>query len=128
FLRPAADLETAPGIVKVEYLLSEEPEPKLLRRLTVNLLSPEEPEPIEELLCQPVSSFTLRYFDGSQWLETWDSTTRGDCLPVAVEITIERPVTQDSAENKEHRIFRRVVNLPCWSAPSDISVAESQFS
>ncbi|MCM8768125.1 MAG: type II secretion system protein GspJ, partial [Candidatus Omnitrophica bacterium] len=88
FFQPAHTLEASPGIVKVAYLLVEEPEPRLVRQLRVNLLSPEETELVEETLCRNVISFSLLYSDGTQWLEEWDSTAHHDALPVAVQITI----------------------------------------
>lgn len=61
----------------------------LLRRTIENLLAPVEPVPTDEILCRGVRAFNLRYFDGFQWLETWDSTLQEDQLPVAVEVTLE---------------------------------------
>ncbi|KPK84417.1 MAG: hypothetical protein AMJ81_05655 [Phycisphaerae bacterium SM23_33] len=61
----------------------------LLRRTTVNLLAPVTPEPAEEVLCRGVHAFGLRYFDGVDWQDNWDSTTRDNTLPSAVEVTLE---------------------------------------
>src|SRR4051812_16816576 len=54
----------------------------LVRRITNNLLSPQEIQPAEEVLCRNVRSFSARYYDGTQWYDEWDSTQMGDVLPV----------------------------------------------
>jgi len=125
FLRPAPTLQIATGIIKVEYLLSEENEPKLLRRLTVNLLSPEVVPPVEEVICKNISSFVIRYYDGSQWLDSWDSTTQNDTLPLAVEITIEQKNTQ---AEKQSQLYRRLVHLPAATSPEETTSAEATTS
>ena len=34
-------------------------------------------------------AFTVRFFDGADWLDEWDSADYGNSLPLAVEITLE---------------------------------------
>ena len=82
----------------------------LVRGETRNLLAPTEPEPEVEVLCRRVHSLNLRYFDGEDWVDEWDSTTRDNTLPMRVEVTIE---IED--ESREGEMFRmtRVVALPC---------------
>ena len=47
-------------------------------------------EPDEEaVICRNVRTFFVRYYDGQQMLETWDSTQLNNALPMAVEITLE---------------------------------------
>ena len=62
----------------------------LLRRVT-NLVTPlvqNVPDPDEEVLCRGVVAFNLRYYDGSVWQPTWDSTQLQNQLPLAVEVTL----------------------------------------
>ena len=40
-----------------------------------------------ELLAPEVAAIEFRYFDGTEWAEEWDTSTRGG-LPVAVEVAI----------------------------------------
>lgn len=60
----------------------------LVREVRTNLLAPTEPTPTTQVLARRVWSLEMRYHDGTDWQETWNSTTRGDALPVAVELTL----------------------------------------
>jgi prepilin-type N-terminal cleavage/methylation domain-containing protein len=75
------------GIERVDLLVRADG--TLVRRVTRNLLAPTEPTPEEQLLCRGVSMFRVRYFDGQQWADDWDSTQYGDTLPMAVEVSME---------------------------------------
>ncbi len=91
----------------------------LVRLTSTNLLAPEEPEPVEDVLCRGVRSFNLRYFDGSDWLEVWDSTAVENALPAAVEVTLGidgRPDPVTGSEEHEQELCR-VVLMPCYSVP-----------
>ena len=87
----------------------------LARRVLGNLLSPVVVDPDDEILCRGVASFNLRYYDGTQWWTTWDSTTENDSLPVAVEVTIELEPAARRANDPDARWPRltRVVQIPC---------------
>jgi prepilin-type N-terminal cleavage/methylation domain-containing protein len=93
YSRAANALDAAPGIVRVEFAVAAPAnetatEPALLRRMTVNLLAPSTPVPIEEVLARNVAFFSINYFDGSTWFDSWDSTTQNDSLPMAVEVLL----------------------------------------
>jgi prepilin-type N-terminal cleavage/methylation domain-containing protein len=94
--------------------------PSLVRSVTRNLLAPTEPTPEDEILCRNVKSFTLRYFDGSVWQDNWDSTTLGDVLPVAVEMTLEA-VMDDEKPGQPAKIYKvtRVFPLACAQPATD---------
>ncbi len=78
-----------------------------------------------EVLAPEVTQLEFRYFDGTQWLEEWDSEEIGG-IPLAVEIAIAvepsllyRPamltgmLTGGSTETEEgHFIYRATVHLP----------------
>jgi prepilin-type N-terminal cleavage/methylation domain-containing protein len=95
----------------------------LVRRVTRNLLAPTELAPEEQILCRGVSAFTIRYFDGLQWYDEWDSTQYGDTLPMAVEVTLEVRGSQDptrlatdsraGAANETAYRTSRTFLLPC---------------
>src|SRR5438445_8032463 len=79
----------------------------LVRRITNNLLSPQEIQPEEEVLCRNVRSFSIRYYDGTQWYEEWDSTQMGDVLPVAVQVDLQIQTSSDNQAPLYHasRVF-----------------------
>ena len=93
-----------------------------------------------ELIAPEVVALEFRYFDGTQWLEQWDTAEQGG-LPVAVEIALavsspERaedadmlslfsPDTQDIAADQ--RIYRLLVQLPAVAtAPESGNEGTSQ--
>jgi len=113
--------ETASEVRRVEFAAAVSaggPEPVLVRRISTNLLAPETVEPWEEVLCRGVLAFNLRYFDGSAWLDGWDSGVLGNVLPLAVEVTLEvdRP-KRERAPDGGYRVCR-VLLLPC-GRPAD---------
>ncbi len=86
------------GFRKVDLGMLPSPDGRgylLVRHVTHNLLAPQEVQPDEEILCRNVKSFSLRYYDGEQWQEDWDSTQLGNILPVAVQVDL---VIQTSRE------------------------------
>jgi len=106
---------------KVEFAVTpsaDDSDPSaLVRRVTRNLLAPAVPDPDEEVLCRSVRAFNLRYFDGADWLDAWDSAQQSNALPVAVEVTvvIDRPAAGvDQADTYEQV---RVFLFPCYQAP-----------
>jgi len=87
----------------------EKHETVLLRRTTLNLLAPEEPEPVEEVICRGVRSFDTAYYDGYGWVDSWDSTAAGDVLPLAVRLTLVLDVDGREEGYKVSRVYA----LPC---------------
>lgn len=115
FNQPMGTLAAAPGIIGLEYRLEipeGESEPVLTRLVTTNLLSPETPEAETQVICRNVNAFNLRYFDGSEWFDSWDSTGADDSLPRAVEINLEIALASKEKEPEVYR-FRQTVLLPC---------------
>src|SRR5688572_17850530 len=113
----ADDAVLSEGIRRVELLVRNDVSPPaLVRRVTRNLLASTEPLVEEELLCRNVRSFSVRYYDGYAWQESWDSTTLGDVLPLAVGITLE---VGDETSGAAPRRITRVVELSC-ARPSDV--------
>ncbi len=105
-------------ILAVEIALTPQgqaDERALVRRVTANLLAPEAQEPVEEVLCRRVSSFDVAYFDGTDWLESWDSTTAGNVLPLAVWITIGL----ETEDPEKDYVMACVFALPCGSLPQE---------
>jgi hypothetical protein len=94
--------------------------PVLVRRVTRNLLPTTEPEVEEEILCRDVRSFTVKYFDGTTWQDSWDSEAMGDVLPAAVEMTLETLIP-GGRPGREPRVYRmtRMIPLICAKPATD---------
>lgn len=88
----------------------------LLRKITTNLLAPTVPEPREEVLCRGIRGFNVRYFDGAEWLDSWDSTAQDDVLPSAVEVTLHVDVPGRDPSPSGGYQFTRVFLLQCGGA------------
>ena len=111
-----SDAEPPCPVRRIEFALRTDEgddEVVLVRRTTVNLLAPEEREPIEEVLCRRVRSLDTAFFDGTAWSESWDSTLAGDALPLAVEVSL----VLDVEGREEGYALSRVFALPCGEAP-----------
>jgi general secretion pathway protein J len=90
----------------------------LIRRVTRNLLAPVQANPDEEVLCRHVMGFNLRYYTGSVWDDSWDSTTEDNTLPVAVEVTLDIQLAADQPPQRYVRVFP----LSCSTAAFDSAV------
>jgi len=68
----------------------------LVRRVRRNLLAPTFYDLPAEVLCRNVLAFNLRYFDGVEWLDSWDSSVEENTLPLAVEVDLVLAVDQEA--------------------------------
>jgi len=119
------------GIRKIEFALTSDQDAQgnlLVRRVTANLLAPTVPEPVEEVLCRNVKSLNMRHFDGLAWQDAWDSTTRDNTLPLAVEVTINIQDSDVRQDADEGHAFTRVFLLPCGTMPTNEGVASDLSS
>ena len=112
------------GIGKVNLLLEEDSETKdgtylLLRQVTTNLLAPRVLEADEQILCRDVVSLNLRYFDGSSWLDEWDSTADSNSLPLAVEVDLEVAHRDKHSKELQKRRLLQSFALPCKSETTE---------
>jgi type II secretion system protein J len=113
----------AEGVRRIDLLVRTDLNPPVLvRQITRNLpvLAQQETQPEEEVLCRGVRSFTLRYFDGTTWQDEWDSTTVGDVLPLAIEMTLDLdyPNPRPGQATAPYRITR-VFPLACAKPATD---------
>ncbi|HEX8324123.1 MAG TPA: type II secretion system protein GspJ [Tepidisphaeraceae bacterium] len=111
YARPEA--ATHDGLRRV--LLSNVPEADattLVRDVTRDMLGNSGNAAEQEILVRGLSGFTARYFDGSAWTDTWDSTQQNNALPLAAEVTvrIRRPTLSDPQAEYS---MKRMIMLPC---------------
>jgi len=132
------------GVAKIGLLLAEDTEAdhpnyttyRLIREVTTNLLAPKEVKPEEQVLCRDVTSLNFRYFDGSDWVDDWDSTEDSNSLPKAVEMEIEVAyfardgrVIKNSTKEPETRRLIQSFAIPCQAeAATDTSSSSSSSS
>lgn len=100
------------GIWQIDLTIDNGPDgtPCLVRRIQRNLTASEIPDPEEEVLCRNVTSLTCLYYDGTQWIDSWDSTAEQDTLPLAVQVTLELSPTK---QNEKGYTLTRTFSLPC---------------
>jgi len=112
------DGEIASNIIHVQYALGTDPERDqvVLKRMTTkNLLSPTTVEPEEETIGRGLAGFDIQYFDGTTWLDQWDSSEKDATLPWGVKVTIavlDENRGRFSKNDDPHRYFSRIFMLP----------------
>jgi prepilin-type N-terminal cleavage/methylation domain-containing protein len=92
--------ETSPfaEIEKISYLLTDSTNRTagrdLVRSVTRNLLPSLQEQPVQQSLMSGVQAMTFFFYDGSQWRNTWDSTTADpktgltNTLPQAIKVQL----------------------------------------
>ncbi|HDZ22035.1 hypothetical protein LCGC14_0467590 [marine sediment metagenome] len=85
----------------------------LLRRVVVNPLASATDDAPIETLCRNLAGFDLRYFDGWDWQDQWDSVVQNDSLPVAVEVTLQLQPPPKSPPDAEGYLTSQVFLIPC---------------
>lgn len=97
---------------QVEYVLNDTgSSSELIRKVDTNLLRQVNLDPPQQTIARNVTRFELRYYDGADWLDTWDSTVHSNTLPTAVQVTLE--LTPPGSEAVR---CQRVVSLACGVA------------
>lgn len=79
-------------LVQVHYYLTESDTEglwRLVRTERRNLLVVEEDEPAEVTILAGVLSFQATWYDGTSWVDSWDSTVEDNQLPEAAHIRID---------------------------------------
>ncbi|MBN2455175.1 MAG: prepilin-type N-terminal cleavage/methylation domain-containing protein [Sedimentisphaerales bacterium] len=113
--------EIACDIIKTEYALEERQgwdELVLVRKRTINLLTPKTIEAEEEVICRDIRALDIKYYDGYDWLDSWDSTTQDNALPLAVEVAITLADAENTStlKNQESAIgttMKKTIFLSC---------------
>ena len=91
----------------------------LVRRVIRNLLTTTPPSPDTEVICRDISAFNLQYYDGAEWLDSWDSTAEDNTIPIAVSVTLELDRPTSSGNGKQTFTFTRVFTLACSTWATD---------
>lgn len=118
-------LGVASEVRRVELFIDNDPDNSnqqvLIRRVTGNLLATVEPPPFDEVICRGITGMNLRYFDGTDWQDSWDSTQRDSEIPAAVEVTLEfkRDVNGRQVVTPYQRVF--ILSASTLSATSTSS-------
>lgn len=117
------DSPLASGFRHVKVALLPDPDAKagkatsmIVRAVVRAVANTAEAEPESETIARNVSEFTVRYYDGSAWAESWDSAQQSNALPLAVELTVA--VNDPTPADAEH-VYRltRLVRLSCGLTP-----------
>lgn len=97
----------------------------LVRQVGRRMLTPVALEPVPQVYARAVRSLNLRYYDGSQWLDEWDSTTRDNNLPLAVEVTLEFEPEVDARNPNAVGIRLVQVVRPACAVRSELILEEA---
>lgn len=68
----------------------------LIRAVTRNLLSTGAEDEDDQRIMSGVQSVSFSYYDGSEWLDTWDDTTQTN-LPFAVRVNLQLAAADSSS-------------------------------
>jgi type II secretion system protein J len=132
-----SDEQSGSNIVKVEYILeADQSQPEinltdyddsltvLKRNITRNLLAATTAAPAAEVISRNITGINLRYYNGSDWQEQWNSQQEDNTLPQAVEITLTLNKKAGNAET-EIAAYTKIVMTDCYK-PAQASSNEQQ--
>ena len=117
-------------VQKVGYLLGVDPMQTVttnlgqaLMRLSLNTLPLEanEEPPVETLMLDNVRSMEFEFFDGLQWLQTWDSNVNEPAVPLAVRAMVEVFTDNPNPTGRQTRIWEILVPILTIKPPSEES-------
>jgi len=94
----------------------------LVRRVIRNLFTSTPGTPDTEVICRNINGFNVQYYDGTEWLDSWDSsaelnpTTGDQTIPIAVAVTLELDRPTASGQGTQTYRYNRVFPLANSSA------------
>ena len=122
-------------VQKVGYLLGVDPMQTVttnlgqaLMRMSLNTLPLEanEEPPVETLMLDNVRSLQFEFFDGLQWLQTWDSTVNEPAVPLAVRAMLEVFTDNPNPTGRQTRIWEVLVPILTIKPPSEEEEGEEE--
>lgn len=108
----------ADGVRQILFSISTDNGTNVLNRgVQRNVLATTTAEFEDEPLAGDVTALAFKYYDGTQWLETWHSEDEGDLLPLAIEVSIDI-TTKDPRTGGGDKVYHmtRVVPIACADA------------
>lgn len=96
----------------------------LMRSVTRNLLANVEDLPEDQFLLPGVEELLFQFHDGTQWRDTWDSTTETTVLPAAIRVQLY--LTRDLTNSLSPEPVELIV--PVYVRPDTNSTATSETS
>ena len=122
-------------VQKIGYLLGVDPMQTVttnlgqtLMRLSLNTLPLEanEEPPVETLMLDNVRSMQFEFFDGLQWLQTWDSNVNEPAVPLAVRAIVEAFTDNPNPTRRQTRIWEILVPILTIKPPSEEEEGEEE--
>ena len=122
-------------VQKVGYLLGVDPMQTVttnlgqaLMRMSLNTLPLEanEEAPVETLMLDNVRSLQFEFFDGLEWLQTWDSTVNEPAVPLAVRAMVEVFTDNPNPTGRQTRIWEVLVPILTIKPPSEEEEGEEE--
>jgi prepilin-type N-terminal cleavage/methylation domain-containing protein len=103
-LSNALDSRCLGDILNIEFVLEEDEDTgkyRLLKNVTRNLLTLEEEDPEETELLTDIYAMEITYYDGTDWQDSWDSSTVDNALPEAVLVHISFEAEDSDEANSQ---------------------------
>ena len=122
-------------VQKVGYLMGVDPMQTVttnlgqaLMRLSLNTLPLEANEelPVETLMLDNVRSMQFEFFDGLQWLQTWDSNVNEPAVPLAVRAMVEVFTNNPNPTGRQTRVWEILVPILTIKPPSEEEEGEEE--
>ena len=119
--------EIASNVINVQYGLEidHERDQIVIKRFTnKNILSPTLVDPEEEVIGRNITGLDIQYYDGTTWLDAWDSSEQDSTLPWGVRITIsilDENRSRYSQNDDPYRYFSRIFMLPFANQETELS-------
>ena len=122
-------------VQKVGYLLGVDPIQTVttnlgqaLMRMSLNTLPLEanEEPPVETLMLDNVRSLQFEFFDGLEWLQTWDSTVNEPAVPLAVRARVEVFTNNPNPTGRQTRVWEILVPILTIKPPSEEEEGEEE--
>ena len=104
-------------IYKLSFTVEQNEETEsyeLIRSITRNLLAFAEEDPEEEVIAENIESLEITYYDGEEWVDSWDSTIKENALPEAVKVVVDYSADDDDEAElaRQELIYPLVLSKP----------------